>query len=71
MGWCLAYPFLTDGLRSVPLGLFVNGITLGFNLALCAALWRVSKSSAWPMILPAAWVAFASVALMRAAPGLP
>lgn len=65
MAWCLAYPVFTDGLRSVPLGLLGNGITLGLNAAVCISLLRESRVAAALMSLPAAWVTFASIALLR------
>lgn len=64
MVWCLAYPLFTDGLRSVPLGLLGNGITLGLNAALCMSVARASRIAAALMSVPVAWVAFASVALL-------
>ena len=65
MVWCLAYPFLTDGLRSPALGLLVNGVTLGLNAAICLVLLKNVRRAAILMLLPIAWVAFASVGLLQ------
>ena len=64
IGFCLAYPFYTTGLRSDIMSLAGNLATIAASALLSGRAWALSGLSAALIFLLVPWVSFATFAIM-------
>jgi tryptophan-rich sensory protein len=64
IGFCLAYPFYTIGLRNETLSLIANLATISASSFLAGCVLGSSRPAALFIFMPAPWVSFATFAVV-------